>query len=697
MFMLILAPSTPGRRNSRAVNSPLAKKAMIGAAPTALDSPLRRTTRSMSQEKELQPPPATFTRITRRRSSLMESEDESDAKNESMTRPTTSLRATASRKSVLVNQTISEEVGEELNNSTDNELELRNRSISKSPNVSAHSPLSMSIVDKSQAEKPTEIVDMSICTSPKTPKNQQNGVQKQAKSSEKRKSLVPAVSDETANDLMQTQLSMNQSMDLTGLNTSSSKLIQDKKRFSLPAPASPQAAKTFNSKKSLPASFDDDKDTASPVKANWDQSYKSNAGSRIDRIVTPVVDGIRRLFSPNKSSPATRPEKIIKTIQIESDESDDDENEKNPFVDDKCEVNNDAEDGDDTMSEDEKEYLQLNAVEERGEILGSDDTEEDDVDDEEDEHNSFINDDEEVENQYSMSSDEDEVEQPKVAKVSRIIPPSSDESEDEQEEKPVTPLKVKSPPGQLNKSAVKLDVSRAEKVASPKTATPAKADKSLAETKTPAKSAEKVAEKIASAKKESAKKQKTPEAAAKPESAKKSAKRKHDSDSEDEEEKEEQIAEEKRGKKRKLDESLNVTVNGESVITKKRLKLDDLDSEQSSSDESVEDAKEEEPMDASSEDSDSEVADKKNIHEAVVETCSDYMAKYNEEKRKREALKRIRKAEKLAKKKEEAAAKDQSDSSKENSTIKKKKKNKRKIKKTKSVEGELSCFILFYT
>jgi hypothetical protein len=132
-------------------------------------------------------------------------------------------------------------------------------------------------------------------------------------------------------------------------------------------------------------------------------------------------------------------------------------------------------------------------------------------------------------------------------------------------------------------------------------------------------------------------------------------------------EEEEEVVIEKPNRKRKLDQSMNESIQ----LTKKKLKLAD--------EEKKTEKVAKEPVDLAS----------------IVSKCTEYMETFNEKKKKSLNVKRTLKAEKLSKKKMENAKDQEDDSSKENidSLKKKKKKYRNKIKKQKTVEGKIKIIV----
>lgn len=141
-------------------------KSRLNATPSqeASMSPLRRTTRSMSQEKDIVSAPPV--RITRRRSSIANESESEDAGGGTKSTPQPK-RTRMARKSTLLDKTINEEEAED---DSANDLELRTRSISKSPNGPIESPKSKQVEENSKS-------DMVKATSPKSVSNSPKSVQ----------------------------------------------------------------------------------------------------------------------------------------------------------------------------------------------------------------------------------------------------------------------------------------------------------------------------------------------------------------------------------------------------------------------------------------------------------------------------------------------------------------------------------------
>lgn len=632
---------------------------------------MRRQTRSMSQEKDLQPPLPSSFRVTRR-SSIAESDEDNDNKkvNTVPSAKAKSSRSFTARKSVLLNETIKEEeVGEEeekdLNHSTDNELELRNRSISKSPNMSSNSSAMSTNAENLAVEKleETKVEIESFISNNSSFKSKRDFIEKQSMPSPK--ILMPATNQMKITN----SCSMNKS-----LNEIKSK-SPTKKKNSLPAAfcSSEDAVVALSPKKSpsgvLMSPSKNSKMSPKSNPQSWDKPFLNHSGSPIDNICKAV--------SPTKNFGETlkindsiikETNKLSGTIAnvYDTDDSDDsrDSSKQNLFIDDMCEVKSNVDDEEDTMSEGERQYLAENEIVIQGEILGSDDTESevDDEDEDAEDDDSFIHD-ENISDQYSMNSDEDAIEKEEISGKSKkrrvICDSSTDEDSDtnstEKNKDENLKTSVKEPLSAEEDNTGNYHANEIEEFNN------GNLEKSLLKVETHS-VVHNGLEDIVSLNSTNAE---SLETIINSEKKKANAKRKLNASGDDTE------GESKLAKKRKIDESPNVDL----VTTKKKLKLSN------------------EPMKlSSSEDSTNESSEKTKI-ESVISTCTDYIEKFNEEKRKREALKRARKAEKLAKKKTEEP-KDQSDSStKENSTIKKKKKNKRKIKKPKTVEG-MSCLIL---
>lgn len=651
---------------------------------------MRRTTRSMSQEKELQPPPPTSFRLTRRRSSIMESEEEVENKKDNAlpTRSLSSRSAVTARKSILLNETINEEVAEEeekdLNNSTDNELELRNRSISKSPNVSMNSSLSTnsdSVIDKVEEAK-VAIIDSFISDKSfnKPHDKKRHIIEKQSVNSPERattanqlKSASPRVTVLKVAD----SNTLNKSLNEVKANSPKKKLslptmsIQLSDASVIPSPTKTLAATTDCLSPTKTSKMSSLSPSKSSQLKSWDKPFLNHSGSPIDRFVkqisspSKILDGISKFCGSFVDKTSKLSQSVVDKNDSESEESD--SSKRNLYIDDECEVKSNVEDGEDTMSEDEKQYLAENEVVDEGEILGSDDTEEELEGENDDEDDSSFIDDDDVSDKYSMNSEEEAIEEENLGKsktLSRVIRDSSSEEDSDGDDKNndvkqkttlIIPVTIEedyqcnlnaaeeSDFGEnMEETTLKEELERVDEI-----------------------SVDRNSSKVILA---SSGKKKTPKKLVNNAENKGNAKRRLDESNEDIE------AETKRAKKRKLDESLN----GDAVlINKKKLKPNNEQAKLPTPEENLTDSSE-----------------KPDIIESVMSTCTDYIEKFNEEKRKREALKRARKAEKLAKKKEEET-KDQSDSSKENSTIKKKKKNKSKIKKPKSVEG-MRCFVNYF-
>lgn len=159
---------------------------------------------------------------------------------------------------------------------------------------------------------------------------------------------------------------------------------------------------------------------------SWSQSVSNNTGETIDKLSVQQEKIV-------KSSKVTSPDKIK---EVSSDESEDEEfEESQTFFDDEAEVAST-----DSITESERQYLKENEVPEQGESIGSQDSDEIDSGEGEDEgegsdedENSFI-DDNEVSDNYSMDSDEKQLEEsPKKKKMNPRIVIQSDSSEDEDE------------------------------------------------------------------------------------------------------------------------------------------------------------------------------------------------------------------------------------------------------------------------
>lgn len=414
-------------------------------------------------------------------------------------------------------------------------------------------------------------------------------------------------------------------------------------------------------------------DTNSPKEERvqfWNQVVTHTAAEAIDTIAT--IDQAQRYQIVEDI-----PERVLREKSIPSDESEDEEDqgERNDFIDDEAE-----EGSGESITESERNYLIEHEIPDNGESLGSQDSyeashdedeDEEEVDEENDESNAdqFI-DDEEISNTYSMDEQEEEIEIESPLKQkrrsSRIIIPSSSEDEFESAtegkrtstdnlqtletsvvvaESPAPVQNGKSPEQVSKKTPTKSPVS------SKKVQSPALLDRVLEEPTAPEESFIK----------------------ASVEKAKKVSKRKRESVG-----MEEVSAVKSKTKRSRIDPAAEDD-ESEAVNQQNVSGIAELADNTSESEPEVR----EKPT---------KVKNKSVDLTKIIETCSDYVATHNEEKRARLALKRERKAQKLAKKKEEEAAQKETpenfDSSNGSNKENDAKKKKKKAKKQKPVEGE---------
>lgn len=406
----------------------------------------------------------------------------------------------------------------------------------------------------------------------------------------------------------------------------------------------------------------------------WNQAVTHAAAVAIDTIdqtqreETVVVEAI--------------PERVLREKSISSDESEDEEDqgERNEFVDDEAEVGSEE-----SFTESELNYLRENEIPDDGESLGSQDSyeasydegeDEEEVDEEEEDIGHFIVDDE-ISNTYSMDEQEEEIESPKpMRRKSRLIVPSSSEDEIESatDGKQTSPDKLQALETSVFVAKSPAPVQNGQSPEQIPKATPTKSTVSSKKKKVQSPALpDRVPEEPTAAEESFTK--------ASAEKAKKASKRKRDS-----------VAS-------AMEESS--TVKSKTKRSRIEPGVEDDDSE-AVQPENVSGIAE---LAATSSDSEPEVHEKPAKNKGVdltsiLESCSGYMTTHNEEKRAKMALKREKKAQKLAKKKQEEAAQketsenvDSSNSSNKENDAKKKKKN--KAKKQKPVEGEfVLCNIL---
>lgn len=140
--MLFLA-TTPSKKGRPYVDTPrVSRKSSVGPVSVPA-SPFRRTTRAMSQEKDITASPLLFRSV--RRSTITESDNEDAPLVDSLT-PMRSKSARKKRQS-MISPTVDliAEEDEPGNKTLVDELELRTRSISKSPSVNGSPPKPSSV------------------------------------------------------------------------------------------------------------------------------------------------------------------------------------------------------------------------------------------------------------------------------------------------------------------------------------------------------------------------------------------------------------------------------------------------------------------------------------------------------------------------------------------------------------------------
>lgn len=483
------APSTPSKRTTRAssVTRNLLEEQVIA-------SPLRRTTRRMSSEqREVTASPLRATTRTTRRSTQNLNESDDDSVIFVSEQQATPRTKTSRAKDLIKLEEVAEEESENvpLNTSNENELELRNRSINRTPPFIVLTRISASNISNPKSLQ--EEMDKAA-----VPGSDNENMLQEEKGEQMQSDVTTQQSDDVTMDI-DDQLD-SRTADNTEIIIETDKmidyqvsqitkdlidgndepatednrsveeiLISPRKTGSpkkMPVSCSPSKKKktllsdinTSPSIKSAAMDLEDFESSSKPhqkspsIKGTPSKTPETSSESAIQALQkspeksaswntsiinesNPSIDAIK--IATDELQVISAPPVLTRKI-ISSDESDAESatNEKNSFVIDEAEAENSYSEGE-SMTKSERDEMEQNEVQEDGESLGSQNTDEMTEEDEE-ESNSFIADDENIDDQYSMDSDEEnienEIESPKRA--SRIIRPLSDSDSEKETAKP---------------------------------------------------------------------------------------------------------------------------------------------------------------------------------------------------------------------------------------------------------------------
>ncbi|KAG5672593.1 hypothetical protein PVAND_002709 [Polypedilum vanderplanki] len=201
------------------------------------------------------------------------------------------------------------------------------------------------------------------------------------------------------------------------------------------------SAKYIRQRKSLNDLKREKEDFSSFKNNSWSQSVRNSASEHIDNLKITEKEVIKDTSKHRKV--------------VSSDKSEDEDYEKDSFIDDEAEVASDE----DSMTPSERNYLEENEIVDLGETLGSEDSESDEDYQEEEEGNSFIDNDENISDKYSMDSEEEFIEKDEIKRKSRIIYPLESSSEDESETIKKSLATTKSPEkNEIAKEPSELDI-----------------------------------------------------------------------------------------------------------------------------------------------------------------------------------------------------------------------------------------------
>lgn len=445
IILLVLTPTKRATRGNSAIRNVLEEQIVA--------SPLRRVTRRMSSEVMSSPLPA----AKQSQQNLNDSDGECVFVSEQPATPRTIVTARSNKGKVKLEEVVEEEpdVNDKLNNSinsndSNNDLELRNRVIAKSPVVLltrlTESPRGRLSTETKQAdEKISPVVSQSPPkTQPNTTKEADEKISEASTQSpqkiqlEKSNEEKQVEIDEEDQNLEEEHLDASIVVDKNTSNQNTSEIASGKTLGESEINMDMSSSQIMSP--SIQSIINKYIQHKSPKRVSWNNSVSGHS-DRIDKVSIP-------------GSPSDKPISVLSRslemlnyrsnkVQSDSDESDNEAEEKTSqtslLIIDEAEVANSDED---SMTPSEKEDLQLNEGIDDGVSLGSQDshgnkTESDHSDLEND---SFI-DNEEIDDQYSLNSEDELVEKLKESpkRRSRIIEPSSSSSDGIKEPEITTP------------------------------------------------------------------------------------------------------------------------------------------------------------------------------------------------------------------------------------------------------------------